>query len=336
MCEGLLSCIPLRSERDTWLPHIHPVLLRTAIVRSTISRINPISVKSHPSASAFATSASSRQHRSAWGAPRASTRLCTARTRPICHGALQGRTAKGRAGKFLPIATACALYRLCDLRVVLEPRQCNGFEVASQFVASARRRSERRGLAHRLRNLGDQPRKRFTEGHPRGLPVSTADRLGNLKQPQRRGFLFLYAERQVVRHGAVEIWTGYRKRRGVIPAPVKFASIRRRDCGSLLQASAIPPLVRTDDNRLFRPAGDTSRKPCAAEPSIADATIGSILPASHRARSMPAARALRMTSSTSARVLRPPIAHRNQPPDICRGQQGGDLVKGSGNRVADR
>lgn len=54
-----------RREHNPRLPHIRPALLRTAIVRSAISRINPISVISLPSASAFATSANSRQHRSA-------------------------------------------------------------------------------------------------------------------------------------------------------------------------------------------------------------------------------------------------------------------------------
>jgi hypothetical protein len=49
------------------LPHIRPASLRTAIVRNAISRINPISVTSCPSTSAFATIASSRQHRSASG-----------------------------------------------------------------------------------------------------------------------------------------------------------------------------------------------------------------------------------------------------------------------------
>jgi len=83
-------------------------------------------------------------------------------------------------GKLRVIATARAVHRLCDLWVVLEPRQCNAIEVG-QFVAFASHRSERRGLAHRLRDVGDQRGKRFTESYPRGLPVSTADRLGYLK-----------------------------------------------------------------------------------------------------------------------------------------------------------
>src|SRR5664279_3853290 len=70
----------------------------------------------------------------------------------------------------------------------------------------------------------------------------------------------------------------------------RLISIRRRDSGSPLQASAIPPLVRTDEIRFFRPTGDISRNPCVAAPSTVVATIASTLPASHGAQSIPAAR----------------------------------------------
>ena len=86
-----------------------------------------------------------------------------------------------------------------------------------------------------------------------------------------------------------------------IPAAARLISILRRDSGSPLQASAIPPLIRSDEIRFFRPTGDISRNPCAVAPSMAVETIASMLPAAQGAQSIPAARALRMTASTSAR-----------------------------------
>src|SRR4029077_18030389 len=88
-----------------------------------------------------------------------------------------------------------------------------------------------------------------------------------------------------------------------MPEPDKVASTRRRDSGSLLHASAMPPLVRIDEIRLFRPAGDTSKKPWVAAPSMAVARIVSAFPASHCAQSVPAARALRTIASNSALSL---------------------------------
>ena len=44
-----------------------------------------------------------------------------------------------------------------------------------------------------------------------------------------------------------------------MPESASVASMRRGDSGSPLQASATPPLVRIDEIRFFRPAGDTSK-----------------------------------------------------------------------------
>jgi hypothetical protein len=63
-------------------------------------------------------------------------------------------------------------------------------------------------------------------------------------------------------------------------------SIRRRDSGSPLHASAIPPLVRTEEIRFCRPAGDTSTKPCVSAPSMAVATTDSMLPVAARPDSL--------------------------------------------------
>jgi hypothetical protein len=46
-----------------------------------------------------------------------------------------------------------------------------------------------------------------------------------------------------------------------MPEAASVASMRRGDSGSPLQASATPPLVRIDEIRFFRPAGDTSKNP---------------------------------------------------------------------------
>ena len=81
---------------------------------------------------------------------------------------------------------------------------CDGLK-AGQFAALPQHRCERGGLAHRLRELGNQPGEGFTEGHTRGLPVDTTNRLGDLEQAVRRRFSFLRAERQLVGHGAIEI-----------------------------------------------------------------------------------------------------------------------------------
>jgi hypothetical protein len=56
-----------------------------------------------------------------------------------------------------------------------------------------------------LGDLGHQPGERFIRGHARGLPIGTADCFGDLKQAERRPFLFLCTERQFVRHDAIEI-----------------------------------------------------------------------------------------------------------------------------------
>src|SRR5579863_2304236 len=66
------TSVPRRSSHRRRKPrlrisHTRLASLRTAIVRNAMSRINPISVTSRRSTSAFATIASSRQHRSASG-----------------------------------------------------------------------------------------------------------------------------------------------------------------------------------------------------------------------------------------------------------------------------
>jgi hypothetical protein len=53
------------------------------------------------------------------------------------------------------------------------------------------------------------------------LPVGTADRFGNLEQAEWRRYTFLRAERQVMRHGAVEIRPRHGKRRGFHPGAIK-------------------------------------------------------------------------------------------------------------------
>ena len=95
---------------------------------------------------------------------------------------------------------AGALHRLSDLRVVLEPRLCDGLQLGER-VALPQYGCVRGGLTHRLGDLGDQPGERFTEGHPRRLPVGATNRLGNLEQAKRRRFPLFDAERQLVRDG---------------------------------------------------------------------------------------------------------------------------------------
>ncbi len=124
--------------------------------------------------------------------------------------------------------------------------------------------------------------------------------------------------------------------RGVsIPAAARLISIWRRVSGSPLQASAIPPLVRIDDIRFFRPTGDISRNPCAVAPSMAVATIASM--AARRPWCAIDPSRPRLADDRvdfGSLVLGSPIAHRDQPPNLCRRQRGGDLRKRSGNRAA--
>jgi hypothetical protein len=79
-------------------------------------------------------------------------------------------------------------------------------------------------------------------------------------------------------------------------------------------------LVRTDEIRFFRPTGEIRRNPCASFPCCAIDPCGPRL-AYDRV-------------DFGSLVLGSPIAHRDQPPDLCRRQRGGDLRKRAGNRPA--
>jgi hypothetical protein len=87
--------------------------------------------------------------------------------------------------------------------------------------------------------------------------------------------------------------------------------------------------------RFFRPTGDISRNPCAVAPSTAVATIASRLPTSHGAQSIPnRPRLADDRVDFDSLLLGSPIAHRDQPPNLCRRQRGCDPRKRSGNRAA--
>jgi hypothetical protein len=64
-----------------------------------------------------------------------------------------------------------------------------------ELIALPQHRRNRRGFAHRLRELVDQFGERFIEGHARWLPLGSANRFGDLQQAKRRRFSLIGGQR---------------------------------------------------------------------------------------------------------------------------------------------